>query len=77
VEGGYARPDLPRGGRLRSPGSAAWRAATLARICRVEGGYARLDLPLAALMPRVGRSSEPVAVGLSDNPGRVTPPAMT
>ena len=31
--------------RLRSPGSAALRAATLARICRVEGGYARPDLP--------------------------------
>jgi hypothetical protein len=28
------RPDLPHGGRLRSPDSAAWRAATLARLCR-------------------------------------------
>ena len=45
VEGGYARPDLPRRGRLRSPGSAASRAATLARICCVEGGDARPDLP--------------------------------
>jgi hypothetical protein len=27
--------------QLGTSGSAAWRAATLARICRVEGGYAR------------------------------------
>ena len=27
--------------RLRSPGSGAWRAATLARLWRMEGGYAR------------------------------------
>ena len=45
MEGGYARPTLPHGGRLRSPDSAAWRAATLARLCRMEGGYARPTLP--------------------------------
>ena len=26
-----------------TPGSAAWRAATLARICRVEGVHGRPD----------------------------------
>ena len=44
VEGGYARPIMPRW-RLRSPDHAALRAATLARSCRVEGGYARPIMP--------------------------------
>ncbi|MFC5042840.1 hypothetical protein [Ornithinimicrobium kibberense] len=58
MEDGYARPTLPRGGRLRSSDFAAWRTATLVRLCRVEDGYARPTLP------RGGRlhSSDPVAL---------------
>ena len=48
---GVGRTHVPRWGRLRSPGSAALGAATLARICRVGGGYARPDL---AAMPLEG-----------------------
>jgi hypothetical protein len=32
-------------GITETTGSAAWRAATLARLCRMEGGYARPTLP--------------------------------
>jgi hypothetical protein len=51
---------MPRGGRLRSPGSAARRAAALARICRVEGGCARPDLPRSA------RDAQPAVPSLVD-----------
>ncbi len=43
------RPNLPLSA---PPDHAAWRAVTLARLCRVEGGYARPDLPLSGVARR-------------------------